>query len=138
MQIKLIIYFLTNYFLLTSGFIFLSPLLFKSKEDYEKAKKYFFKARSRILFGILGMGIFSLALFFPYTTIIIIGDLIPVTAVFFSSIIYLISYIKMSKYLDEKKLEKAETTLLSLQVPVGGINIALAVIHILIPHILFL
>ena len=138
MDVPLIIYFCTNFFLLFFGLLFLLPLIMKTKEEYDIIKQYIFGNILHVYTGIFILILGFIILIFPYDTILIIGDLIPAVALIIVSLTLFFGYIRLSKSVDNSLLSEGQAILEKLQIPIGFMSISAGIIHILLPAIIFL
>ncbi len=136
--LEVILYFCTSLFLINSGFVFILPLFFKTKEDYDVVKNIFLKNSLYVFIGFLGLILCVFLLFLPMANIIIVGDIIPVIIVLINSVMYLFGYIRLSKYLDEKIIQRGERILENIQIPLGFVSLLAGFVHIFFAKILFL
>lgn len=143
MRLNVILYFFSNFFLICCGLLFILPLFFSSKDEYDKIKKIIFVNKHHNIFGFFGILISLLILVFPMNnmktqkTIIIVGDLIPMIVIFIMSATLLFGQIRHSKILDENMSKKGDEILTSFQIPIGIAGIICGIIHIIIPDLIF-
>lgn len=131
-------YFFTNFFLINSGFLFILPLFFASKTDYDKINNLFSRNIFFVVMSFLGILLFFLLLFFPSAKIVIFGDLLPALVLLLDAAIYLFGYIRMSKYLDKKTITRGENILIRLQIPLGIVSITIGIIHVFLGGVVLL
>lgn len=132
------VYFFSNFFLINVGILFLLPLFFRTKEEYDVIRKYIFGNSAHIYLGIMGLVLTVLCLIFPMTGPIIIGDLLPAAGLLLYSLMLLLGYIRVSKYLKRNMVREGEMILNSFQIPAGILGIIIGVLHIFLGRIFLL
>lgn len=136
MNIRIIIYFFINFFLLISGFVFVLPLFFDTKEKYDTINEFIFGNHIHVLLGFVGI-IFAIAnIFLPVDLILIIGDLLPILILLIISFLLLLGFVRNSKYLPSKLVNKGNNILTNLQIPIGFVGIGVGFIHIFLANII--
>lgn len=125
-----LLYTLTVLYTLGSGFVFLLPLLFPTKESWETVNSVLFRALFMILSGVMGLMLAILKLFFPVAGVVVFGDFLPVLALSTGCLFHWFGYIRNSRSLDPKLKEKGVTILSGLQVPAGIALLAVGLIHL--------
>ncbi len=138
MNLRYAVHAISVLLLIVIGFIFILPLLLKTKEEFDTLKKYIYGSGIPVYTGVVSLTASILMLFFPMKEIIILGDLIPMLVLLTMSITLLFGYIRQSRYISEEMRTRGESILTSLQVPIGIISIVSGVIHIFFPEIIFL
>lgn len=135
---KMYLYFFSSFFLIYLGIVFLLPLVFKTKEEYDVIKKYLFGSGLHVFGGILGCVLAMLLVVFPLDGTFLVGDLLPAVAILVLSVLLLLGYVRISKYLSKKMIEEGSTILDSLQIPAGIMGIVMGLLHVFFASVIFL
>ena len=135
MKLSLIIYFFSNFLLVFFGFLFLLPIIVRTKSEYDILKKYIFGNIIHVFTGIIGIILGFIVLIFPYDKILIIGDLVPAMCIFLISVTLIFGYIRISQSIEHKMLVEGQIILEKFQIPIGMIGIIAGTGHIFFPGI---
>lgn len=133
-----VVFFFSSFFLINTGIIFTLPLAFKTKEDYDGVKKFLFGNSLHIQAGFFGLVIFVLLLFFSKDEIMIFGDLAPALMTLVLTVLLLLGYIRVGKFLTGELKERGTYILESIQLPAGILGIITGLVHVFFGNILFL
>jgi len=140
MKINLIVYFFSNFYMLVFGLIFILPLFYSSKEEYDKVKKIIFGNKLHTYIGFFGIVLTTLEITFPMPallktdSVIIFGDFIPSVIILIISITLIFGFIRNSKILSPQLIKKGDDILTSFQIPIGIISVLVCAIHIVAPE----
>jgi hypothetical protein len=137
-KITQVTYFFVSYSLLNSSILFVLPLMYKSKEEYDRMCKVLFSIKVNILLGFLCLISAVLVVFFPVSRILIIGDLIPLILLLVMSFFNLSEFIRQSRYLDKDMAQLGSKILTHIQIPLGIAGIVVSFLHILFSHYILL
>jgi hypothetical protein len=138
LNLRTAVYALSCSYLLLGSFLLILPLFFETKNEFDVIKKGLLANTFPVSMGVLGLFIAAMQLLLPYTKVPFIGDLLATITVIVVSITLVFSYVRFTRHLSNRMIQRGDSILSRLQIPVGFFGLGAFLIHLLFGSILFL
>ncbi len=132
MELKISLYFLSTFFLIIGGILSFLPMVVKANEAL---KSFILSSKFQMRMGVYGIFTIIIFGFFPFDSLIIIGDLLPFISSLVITILFILGFIRESKHLNENDIQRADKFLTMIQILIGFISFIVGVLHMIFPKI---